>query len=560
MISRRSAAFFGVCVGLLAALCFSGCNLDGVTINYFESVGSDNVPDFPDGGDGGNDDGGNDDGGGNDGGGGDSTDNRFAGTWIASYGDDLPEGSGQRQYAARMTLQQSDAVITGTGQMHRFFNTGSAASDGTAFAVNITGSASQDDATLTFAAAAGKFLNPPQLTVRLTGNRLDGVFVERSANLVVDRYGHMTWRRVSGTDIDGPWVAAFHDDVVPAGAFPARDRTASMTLASADSAITGIAEYVEQQPGDIPETVTFTTAAGTLQNSQLKLTLTPADPADGVVDWFGFHLGNYFVGAYGQFNGTDLARFGHATWYQSPASPQPSSFQKTWVSSFRDTAATGSLKPADYLLVTNGLTDDGNTVTGSVSLLDESEVSPAFQSYTIQNGVVTGSKMTFDMVRSGFRFSWTLQLASSMLVGSYQQFNSVDQFLSRGVATWRSGSSSYTGLTGIWASSFFDTYTSSAEENRASQLAVVSITNISSEGAITGTGFLKLANESNRRQFVVSGTVATDPIRIDWSGGGLFGATSWHVRRVGSALCGTYTNFASDNQTIEFQGSATFVK
>lgn len=560
MISPRIAAFAGLVACVFALLCLSGCNLDGVTINFFESVGRDNVPDFPDGGGGGDGDGDNGGGGNGGGGNGGSTDNRFAGAWIASYGDDLPEGSGQRQYAARMVLQQKDASITGTGQMLRFFNSGSAASDGSPFALTITGTASQDDATLNFVAAAGKFKNPHQLTVRLTGNRLEGVFVERSANLVVDRFGHMTWRRVSGTDIDGPWVAAFRDYDVPSSPFPSRDRTASMTLASADSAVSGTAEYIEVLPGNAPDSVAFTSAAGTLQSSQLTFTLTPADPADGEVDWFGFHAGAYFVGAYGQFDGTDLVRFGNATWYQSPDSPQPAAFQKTWVASFRDTDATGSLEPADYLLVTNGLAVNGNTVTGSVSLLDESAVSPVFQTYNIENGTVTGSKMTFDMVRSGSRFSWTLQLANSMLAGSYQQFNSNDQFLSRGVALWRTGSTSASGLTGIWTASYFDTYSSSDQENRASQLAVISITNIANDGAISGTGFLRLANEGSRRQFVVSGTTATNPMRMDWSGGGLFGVTSWHIRRAGSALCGAYTNFASDNQTIEFQGSATFIK
>jgi hypothetical protein len=348
--------------------------------------------------------------------------------------------------------------------------------------------------------------------------------------------------------------------LVPGSPRDPRDRTALLTLAADSSnALSGTAQYVEQVPGTTPETIDFTVQQGVLQSTQVTLTMEGNNPGDGLVDWFGFHTTGLFVGAYGLFDGSDLSRFGHATFYIAPDA-QPSGFQHQWVSSFHDSDAAGSLKPADYLLLTSGFTVNGNAISGAALILDESHQTPAFATYTIENGAITGTELTMDLVRSGSRFSWDLRLAGSVLAGSYQQFNGSNQFVSRGVAEWRSGSSASSGLPGSWAAAYFDTYTSNAQENRSSQLAVVSISNISGDGVISGTGTVQLANEAGRRQFAVGGTTAANPVQITWSGGDLFGATVWNVSRAGSFLYGTYTNFASDNQTIEFQGSAVFLR
>jgi hypothetical protein len=558
-ISR--GAIFCLLIGI-ASLGLAGCDLDGEGLKWGNAVATDNTPTFPD--DGGvvpdPDDGGNGGGGtpGGGGGGGGSVDRRFAGTWIGAFGDDLPQGAGRRQHAMRLVLNQTDASITGNGNMLRFFNQGSSAFDAQPFTVQVTGTGNGDDAVLNLS-AGNEFNNNPLLWIRLTGSRLVVLYAERNPNLTLERSGHFLLHKVATTDIDQTWVAAFSDDFGAGGAFAARDRTGSVTLAaSGDGTVGGLGAYVEQRPGDVVQVFDFDVVDGFLSGTQTELRFGNFSPANGEVDWFGYHSGSVIVAAYGQFNDTNqLVRFGHATWYDAEE-PSPSDFERTWVTSFGDARGAGNLV-SDYLMVMSGVSVNGNDVTGTVRVLDESEVSPAFANYTIENGSVVGNELVMDMVRTGRRFSWNLRLAGPVMVGSYQQFNSNDQFVSSGVAEWRFGPTS--SLSGTYAASFFDSSTTSGTENRASQLAVITIGNVANDGTFTGTGSVRLAGEENRRQFALSGIVGSDNrIEIAWSGADLFGDTMWNLRKAGSYMLGTYTNFASNNQTVEFLGSATFLR
>ena len=206
----------------------------------------------------------------------------------------------------------------------------------------------------------------------------------------------------------------------------------------------------------------------------------------------------------------------------------------------------------------SGVSVSGNTLSGTARVLEETASQPSFVNYTIQNGAIVGNQLTMDMVRSGSKFSWNMRLAGSVLVGSYTQYDGSDAFVSRGNAEWRFGSSS--DLPATYVTSYTDTSTTNPTENRASQLAAIAISAKNEDGTISGTGSVRLGGEQNRRQFAISGTVAdTGHIAMVWeSGADLFGNTVWNLRKAGNTLYGTYTNFASDNQTIEFQGHAAF--
>jgi hypothetical protein len=206
----------------------------------------------------------------------------------------------------------------------------------------------------------------------------------------------------------------------------------------------------------------------------------------------------------------------------------------------------------------SGLTVSGNTVTGSVNVLDQSDSDPEFLAYTIENGTVVGNELTMDIVRSGTRFTWDLLLANPVLVGSYQQFNSSDEYVSRGVAEWRFGTAG--SLAGTYAASYFDSSTTNGAEDRASQLAILNLTSVDDDGTISGTGTVRLASEQSRRQFSIEGTVSNGHVQLIWSGADLFGDTVWNLRKAGSYLYGSYTNYASNNTTVEFQGSATYLR
>jgi hypothetical protein len=547
----------------IAGLALAGCGLDGVGLKWGKTVASDNTPPFPDnggGGDGGGGDGGGgDDGGSGGGGGGGGTgDRRFSGTWIGAFGDDLPSRAGRRQHAIRLVLTQNDASITGTGNMLRFFNQGSSAFDAQPFVVQVTGSAAGDDAILNLN-ASNQFSNTPVLWLRLAGARLVAMYAERATNLTLNRSGHFILHKAGTTDIEQNWAAAFSDEFGAGGVFAARDRTASITLTAAeDGTLSGLGAYVEQRPGDVVQVLDFDVIDGFLSTTQTELRFGDFSPASAEVDWFGYHSGSVIVAAYGQFdNSNKLVRFGHATWYDAE-DPSPSDVERIWVTSFGDARGSSNFV-SDYLMVMSGVSVSGNSVTGTVRVLDESELDPAFTNYTIENGIIVGNELVMDMVRTGRRFSWNLRLAGPVMVGSYQQFNSNDQFISSGVAEWRYGPTS--NLSGTYAASYFDSSTASGTENRASQLAIITIGRVANDGTFSGTGSVRLAGEQNRRQFAVNGIVGSDNrVEIIWSGADLFGDTSWNLRKAGSYLFGTYTNFASNNQTVEFLGSATFLR
>ncbi len=552
--------------GGLFGFFLSGCGLDGEGLKWGATVASDATPTYPGGGNSGGGTGGGGTGGGGTGGGGiggggtggGATDQRFAGSWIGVFGDDLPQGAGQRQHAISLALSQNNASVSGTGTVFRFFNQGSSAFDAQPFTVQITGTANGDDLVLNLT-GGNKFDNNPTLWLRLAGSQLVVLYAERGANLTLDRSGHLLLYRVGATNIDRSWAAAFSDAFGAGGAYTARDRTASATLASAQNGtLSGLGAYVEQRPNDVVQVFDFDVVDGFLSGTQTELRFGNFNPANGEVDWFGYHTGSVIAAAYGQFNDSNqLVRFGHATWYDA-ADPQPSGFERTWVTAFGDAQGAGNLV-SDYLMVMSGVSVNGNDVTGTIRVLDESEATPEFASYTIENGSIVGNELVMDATRSGRRFSWNLRLAGPVLVGSYQQFNSSDQFVSSGVAEWRYGTTS--GLSGTYVASFFDSSTTNGTENRASQLALITIGSVANDGTFTGTGSVRLAGEQSRRQFGVTGVVGSDNrIELVWSGVDLFGDTSWNLRKAGSYLFGTYTNFASNNQTIEFEGNATFLR
>jgi len=561
---RTRCVLLYVLIGF-AGLVLAGCGLDGGGLKWGEPVAGDGTPTFPGGGDGGIGDPGGGDGGGDGGGtpgggigGGGTVDRRFSGTWIAAFGDDLPAGAGRRQHAMRLALTQNNASITGTGNVLRFFNQGSSAFDAQPFVVQVTGSATGDEAVLNLS-AGNQFNNTPVIWLRLAGSRLAGLYAERGANLTLDRSGHLIFHRVGTTDIEQTWAASFSDEFGAGGAFVSRDRTAGITLADAgDGTLSGLGAYVEQRPGDVVQVFDFDVVDGFLSATQTELRFGNFSPANGEVDWFGYHSGSVIVAAYGQFNSSNqLVRFGNATWYDV-GDPVPSDFERIWVTSFGDARGSGNFV-SDYLMVMSGVTVSGNAVTGTVRVLDESEPTPVFANYTIENGAVVGNEWVMDTVRTGRRFSWNLRLAGPVLVGSYQQFNSNDQFISSGVAEWRFGPT--TSLSGTYAASYFDSSTASGTENRASQLAIITIGNVANDGTFSGTGSVRLAGEQSRRQFGLTGVVGSNNrVEIAWSGADLFGNTVWNLRKAGSYLYGTYTNFASNNQTVEFQGSATYLR
>ncbi|MBN2310359.1 MAG: hypothetical protein JXR94_15400 [Candidatus Hydrogenedentes bacterium] len=527
----------------LSMLVLAGCGLDGLGLNWAKdalSSAGDNTSGATDGG-------GGSSGGGSSGG---SSDTRFSGTWIAAYGDDVATSEtdfGKNEYAVRLVLTQNRTSITGSGTMFRVFREGAVAAD--EITLSVTGTASDDDARIYL--SSNDFDYTPVWYLRLADDYMVGVYYALDANDAVARSGCGIWHEVDSSDIESAWVAGFTDSY-PGSGTDKYDRTATLVLAAAsDSTLDGSGTLIHQQEGAVPLELDFNVTQGAVDGSQAAFSFGGVDLATTPMDWYAFLNEDVMVGAYAQFDATDtLEENGYATWYAS-STPTPESFEHIWVTSFCD--ATPS-RTADYLIVAD-LDVNGNNVSGSAQVLDESAAAPAFATYTVQNGTVVGSLLEMDLVGSSSTFSWALRLGGSTLTGSYQQTSTTGDFISRGSADWRYGSTS--SLEGTWAASYYDTvFTADAP---SSQLALVTVSNVTVNGTITGLGALRLAGESSRRVFSMSGTQAQNQIIWTWSGTDLFGDTVWHLRKVGDFLYGTYTNYDSAGD-VEFSGHALYLR
>ncbi|MCP4643501.1 MAG: hypothetical protein GY851_23840, partial [bacterium] len=314
-------------VGLaLTGLVLTGCDLEGISTDYLKAVldAGDNTPDNVDaGGDSG-------DGGGDDGGDTPTVIARFSGTWLASYGDDVATGVtslGINEYAVRMTLVQNNTTISGSGEMVRMFREGTAATD--TVNISVTGTASGDDATISITASpASKFDFTPVWYLRLSGNRMVGMYFASDVNDNVARSGYAIWHRAGTVDIGGSWIAGF-SDVFPRTGTTKKDRTVSVNLArSADDTLTGNGSMVLQREGDVPDFKDFDVTRGLVSGSGVEFTFGALDLAGNLMDHFGFTTEGITATAYGQFDATDqLEQNGHATFYNAPAAT-PSSFNK----------------------------------------------------------------------------------------------------------------------------------------------------------------------------------------------------------------------------------------
>ena len=229
-------------------------------------------------------------------------DARFVGTWISSFGDDLPVGSDAASTRCGSRLREAITRSPGTVRWCGF-TPGSTAFDHSRLRL-AHGTANADEATLTLSGTSGVFTNGPIWYLRIADSRLVGMYAERDASLVVQRSGHALWYPTGAVDLNASWAAAFDDKFGTGPSFAARDRTAIATLAVSNNVISGLGSYVEQRSADAAEAFTFDVGAGTLDGTQARFSFLNFNPASGEVDWFGYHSGSVIVAAYGHLTTT----------------------------------------------------------------------------------------------------------------------------------------------------------------------------------------------------------------------------------------------------------------
>lgn len=530
-------------LAMAVTLCVAGCNGHGFDMGLSISTGDGTTTTT----------GGDSTGGGTTGGTTAST--PFAGTWVASYGDDQA-GDGSKQYAVRIVVSQNATTnaLSGTGTMFRVFRSGTTAND--TVPLSLTGTAQGSDAQLIFrSTTTGKFDFNPVWTLRAAGSRLTGIYQETDTNAALVVSGHAVWSELSTGALSDTWASGYTDSFAATG-LKTNDTSVAVSLAAGTgSAFTGDGLQVIQRESTTPDELNFSIAGQATGTSQLTFTFDGSDLTSKPMDWWGFYTPSYFVGAYGQFTAANnLNRFGHATWYTA-AGITADNVTATWATSFGDSAVSAGAELSDYVMQVTLALQTGATVTGSAVVLNERDTSPEFKAYAVENGTITGNRVKFDLVGGGTRFSWDLNLASPVMVGCYQQFNTSGTFLSRGVAEWRSGSTS--SLVGTWTAAYVDTLRVS--DSVATQLSRITIATQATSGVMSGSGTLLFPPESSARPISVSGTRSSNAIEWDLTGTGLAGPFTWHLRQVGEIMFGSYTNYTTTDVT-EARGHAIWFR
>ncbi len=545
---RVSTTVCAVFMAIGLAWTLSACDGEGLFVPINQVSGGDNRP------------GGSSDGGGNTPP--SSNDNRFAGSWAAAYCDDIvtPDATtGKIYYVVRLSLTQNRTVLSGTGRVLRVFTEGSTAYDAQPLTFSVSGATTNDDATLRFLSTSGRpFDFEPVWHLRLCNNRIVGMYAASKTDNTLVRSGVALWRRVSSATMSGLKVATLSDRT-PSSPPNRLDRVGELNLTVVGTTPGDLGNFYLQRETDTPLTQAFSITGGVVNGAELFLRFGAEDLVQTPMSVFAIHDGVRLLAAYAQFSGGRLNWAGTAVWYPTGATT-PGAFTHTWASSFGDTstASVGGTRRSDYVGVLNLTANDGNVLSGTASILDESASTPAYRSYTVRAGSTTGTRAQFELHDSGTgtTFSWDAQLGGDVLIGSYIKYSNSGAYLSRGVAEWRYQSTAFS-LAGTWTASFLDTY--GEAEPEANQLALITVGTPTSTGDLSGSGALRFAGDTSRRLFNMTGSVSGSEITWRWSGSGLVGDIVWHLRPTTNGLVGTYTNYTSNN-ALESRGCAVFFK
>jgi len=492
-------------------------------------------------------------------------DTRNLGTWVTSYADDWVDSSalyGVQQYAASVNLRRTGTELSGTGTVFRVFNEGP--KDHDELSIRLSGSISGDDATATVTSATGgRVEDSPVWRLRFAGNLMVGMYTSFDVSQDAVRSGHALWRRLSTGSLDDTWVSGFTDGF-GTRSWPARDRTGTLVLdvAEEDSALSGQGNFIEQRDGDVALDVEFNVIRGEVSGSEVTFSLGELSLENNDMDWYGFFSNGVIVGAYAQFDAdNDLVRYGHATWQDAPAAvPEDVSYR--WVTAFTDSTGATGHERLDYLLSVELEAEEDNVVSGSGEFMATDGDMETFRTVVVENATVVGSRLQMDtrVIGTGEFFTWDLRLADSILVGSYQHFGALGNFLSRGSAEWRRDRTSLTDVVGTWVGAYFDTLSENTR-GETTHMAMVTVREQLAEGPLSGSGVLRLGNgETGRRFFDLRDSSAEgEDILWVWRGADLFGDTVWRLRQAGNWLYGVYLN---ENSTGNFEarGSAVWVR
>jgi hypothetical protein len=546
--------FSALLIAFISGALLTGCNGSGIDVKVPDLT--DSPP--PNGGGGDN----------GDGNGGTPGSPRFVGTFITSYTDDFTSAaaSSPSDYTARITLEQTGSEISGSGEMARFFRTGSF--NNAQFEFNLSGSAAagSNDGLITFRNRPNRndFDRIPVWTMRRAGDRLVGIYGEFNNNNQLVRSGHAVFRREQTASVNGTWVSTGADSFA-AESLTRLDRTARIALDNpSGNTVEGSGGFVEQPLDQVVQARNVTVTEGARQGQRVGLRLGGPEFGENEFQHLGFFSDSVMHTAYGEFRlRQTLRRMGQVTWYRG-RTPDAASINGNWVASFSDSRTQGGGIPRSYVTLLQLEVQEGNRIAGTAYVLDESDTTEiSFRRADIVEGaIVGGTRLQLTLSQTGASFEWDLRMAQAQMVGTYRRFNPQGDPTSVGNAVfYRTGTPA---LEGTWTAAFVDRI----NEVRApeTQLAIVQITAQTGEGGLSGTGRLTYAAEIDdlERVFNVTGSVSqTHPsgpwIQWTWSGSDLAGDTVWNLRQQNNVMVGSYTNYTA-NGALESRGHAVWYR
>lgn len=494
-----------------------------------------------------------------------SNDTRFAGYWLASFGDEYASDGVEYEYAIRLHLKRNIANrLSGSADVVRFYRLASGDSDWEDFDADVVDASRKDDyAQLEL--EADEFDVNPSLYLRSAGDQLVGLFVILDGSGLV-RASSVTWHKISSGSIEGDWAASFRDSrsltdssLVDSGVL--RDRRAGATFTSgaskAKESFTGSGDFVELRDTDMMVYLGYDVKNGEYNGTRATFTFDQVYSAipkvvipDAPMNWDGFYGQGLYAGVFEQWNPSkQLTRFGHALWYRQDDTFDTTDVNGTWITAFSDTVAADG-EPKSFI-VSMKLTLGSSSALDATNATIRQELGKTDSSYVTLSGLNESMEAKGDihleLTGGGEQYIWDLYLIGDRLVGSYQRLSSTEVFRGRGVAEWRRTSNK--SVAGTWAASFNDARSPGAS-NYVPGIGYMDI----GDAQTSGNGNVLIAGDEAPLSFTT--TVAVDNNKVDfvWQGK-LSGLTEWHVRRAGSVLLGTYTNY-NEADEVEARGHA----
>jgi hypothetical protein len=343
----------------------------------------------------------------------------------------------------------------------------------------------------------------------------------------------------------GTWAASYGDDkATSASPLGTNQFAVRIILRQDNTLLTGSGTMFRIfREGSVAQDEVALRVSGTASADDATLTLRSTAP--GALDnehvWYLRLAGSRMAGMYAETNISGvLVRSGHALWHRVATA----AIDGTWVAGFSDAHATTGLGVEDRTGLLTLARNPDNTLTGlGTFVVQRSGDVPFEQAFNVTRGAISGSQIGYtfgELDLASGEMDWLGFFAGTLIVNAYGQFNTANELIRFGHATWyRSPDAGPTAVNHEWAVAFDDTAAATGLR-RSAYLATVSL-RAREGGEVTGSG--RLLDEGSDMPVaqtfqVENATILGSRLRMDLRGPS--SVFSWDLRLAGSVMVGSY--------------------